>query len=261
MKYLEFFYEKTTYYEVIQFRLRFLQVDQNSPEFIKHPVMLTPQRFNYFNKMGDDHLINILMKRDVRLQSQTIIKQILLEVKDLSVRVSEESVHMIFGLRAEVIKIMDPKKEFFKVERKANEWRKTLVPQSNHKVYIEHIAISPLIIKLTASTSFGTSSDKSVNRQQELMGRFFTAFGVAFANIEDALVIFKGINLENIFDTPSGIQDKLIIHYKSTAFNEVYKVFGSLTVLGDPRGLFLNITTGLKDMVSKPAEGLVRGPL
>lgn len=38
-------------------------------------------------------------------------------------------------------------------------------------------------------------------------------------------------------------------------------MFGSLTVLGDPRGLFLNISTGLKDMVSKPVEGLVRGPL
>lgn len=48
------------------------------------------------------------------------------------------------------------------------------------------------------------------------MGRFFTAFGVAFANIEEALLSFKGINLDNIFDTPSGIQDKLIIHYKAT---------------------------------------------
>lgn len=32
-------------------------------------------------------------------------------------------------------------------------------------------------------------------------------------------------------------------------------------MLGDPRGLFLNISTGLKDMVSKPVEGLVKGPL
>lgn len=38
-------------------------------------------------------------------------------------------------------------------------------------------------------------------------------------------------------------------------------MFGSLTVLGDPRGLFLNISTGLRDMVSKPVQGLVRGPL
>ena len=38
-------------------------------------------------------------------------------------------------------------------------------------------------------------------------------------------------------------------------------MFGSLTVLGDPRGLFLNISTGLTDMVRKPVQGLVRGPL
>lgn len=58
----------------MQFRLRFLQIDQNHPEFILYPVMLTPQRFNYFSKAGNDHLINVLVKRDVRLQKETIIK-------------------------------------------------------------------------------------------------------------------------------------------------------------------------------------------
>jgi hypothetical protein len=53
----------------MQFRLGFLQIDQNSPEFIKYPVMLTPQRFNYFSKAGgNDNLINILVKRDIRHQ-------------------------------------------------------------------------------------------------------------------------------------------------------------------------------------------------
>ena len=89
MKYLEVFYEKTNYHDIMQFRLRFLQIDQNSPEFIKHPVMLTPQRFNYFSQAGNDHLINILMKRDIRLQRQTVIKEILLDIKDLAVRISE----------------------------------------------------------------------------------------------------------------------------------------------------------------------------
>lgn len=89
---------------------------------------------------------------------------------------------MILSLRSEVVKIMDPKKEEFKFERKRDEWKSNIEAKRTHKVFVEHIAVSPLIVKLTASTSFGTGSEK-VNKQQELMGRFFTAFGVAFANI------------------------------------------------------------------------------
>lgn len=47
----------------------------------------------------------------------------MVDVKDLAVRISEESIQMILSLRAEGVKIMDPKKDSFKIERKKDEWR------------------------------------------------------------------------------------------------------------------------------------------
>jgi len=40
----------------------------------------------------------------------------------------------------------------------------------------------------------------------------------------------------------------------------LYKVFGSLNIIGNPMGLFKNISTGFKDLKDKPAQGFVNGP-
>ena len=42
---------------------------------------------------------------------------------------------------------------------------------------------------------------------------------------------------------------------------QLYKIFGSLNILGNPVGLFKNISTGFKDFKDKPSEGFVQGPL
>lgn len=42
---------------------------------------------------------------------------------------------------------------------------------------------------------------------------------------------------------------------------QVYKVLGSLSVLGDPVGLVSNIGTGVKHLVYDPAQGIVSSPL
>jgi vacuolar protein sorting-associated protein 13A/C len=55
--------------------------------------------------------------------------------------------------------------------------------------------------------------------------------------------------------------NKLIAHYKKNMIMEVYKLVGSFNVIGNPLSLFSNIATGLQDLVEKPAEGFVKGPL
>lgn len=59
----------------------------------------------------------------------------------------------------------------------------------------------------------------------------------------------------------SGINQKLINHYKNTVIKQFYKIFGSLNIIGNPIGLFRNISTGIKDLKDKPSEGFVQGPL
>jgi len=55
----------------------------------------------------------------------------------------------------------------------------------------------------------------------------------------------------------NGIVGKLVSHYKSQAITEGLKVLGSLNIIGNPVGLFSNISSGVEDLINKPMEGLV----
>ena len=85
--------------------------------------------------------------------------------------------------------------------------------------------------------------------------------GVAFTNIEEAHITLKGITLSNSYETVEGVVGKLVVHYKRNFFNEVYKIFGSLNIIGNPMGLLNNITTGLNDLIAKPVEEAVQVPI
>lgn len=86
-----------------------------------------------------------------------------------------------------------------------------------------------------------------------VFGTFLNALGVVITNIEDAPIVLYGIELNDCTDTMQGIQNKLISHYKGSVLGQLYKVFGSLNIIGNPVSLFRNISTGIKDMKEKPS--------
>lgn len=77
-------------------------------------------------------------------------------------------------------------------------------------------------------------------------GTIINALGVVITNIEGAPITLEGISLSNCIDTLQGIQQKLMEHYKSTVLKQLYKIFGSLNIIGNPVSLFKNISTGFK---------------
>lgn len=88
-----------------------------------------------------------------------------------------------------------------------------------------------------------------------------SAFGINFIDIDEAPIFLNGIVIKNCFDSVDGIKSKIIQNYKWAVLRQFYKLIGSIAILGNPIGLFKNISTGLSDMVEKPASGLVKGPL
>ncbi len=80
------------------------------------------------------------------------------------------------------------------------------------------------------------------------------------SNIEDAPIRLSGMKITNCIDTSEGITNKIISRYKGDVVNQLYKIFGSLNIIGNPMGLLRNISTGFQDFSKKPAQGFVKGP-
>ncbi|KAL0486394.1 VP13 [Acrasis kona] len=54
--------------------------------------------------------------------------------------------------------------------------------------------------------------------------------------------------------------DRIQKHYIRSSTSEMYKIFGSLELIGNPVGLFNDLSTGVADLFYEPAKAILKGP-
>jgi len=86
-----------------------------------------------------------------------------------------------------------------------------------------------------------------------------TVLGTA-ANMDEAVLCFNALYMENPFVPMSELQSRIVQHYIRQGFQAVFKLLGCTEVLGNPVGLFSNISTGVMDFFYEPAKGMVESP-
>ena len=82
---------------------------------------------------------------------------------------------------------------------------------------------------------------------------------MAGLNINDAPIQFNAIVLEDLHTSPEGLLNQLISKYRGEALRQVHKVVGSADFIGNPVGLFNNITADVQDVFYEPYQGIVVG--
>lgn len=137
--------------------------------------------------------------------------------------------------------------------KKTNTWNAIEPPKEGNKTFVKAIKIAPFTVDISAEIKLDELDADSVM----FFGTILNALGVVITKIEGAPIYLEGIIIENCVDTLQGLNTKLIEHYKNTVLKQLFKVFGSLNILGNPVGLFRNISTGFKDLKDKPSEGFV----
>jgi len=86
------------------------------------------------------------------------------------------------------------------------------------------------------------------------------AVGGAFANISNASLNFKEIFVVNSFQTQQNFAMILIKNYVRQGVVQIYKIFGSIDILGNPLSLIDTLGTGVYEFMTEPAKGLLGGP-
>lgn len=78
--------------------------------------------------------------------------------------------------------------------------------------------------------------------------------------LDHSPLVFSAFERKNINTQMMRLGYSLGMHYLSGAIFGAGWVVGSLEILGSPSGLARSVSTGLRDFVSLPVEGLFRGP-
>ena len=86
---------------------------------------------------------------------------------------------------------------------------------------------------------------------------FLNALTMALGNVNDAPIKLNMLYMENVRSSWPVLIERINLHYSQDFMGQLYRVLGSADFLGNPIGLFQNVSSGVADLFYAPYEGLV----
>ncbi|XP_057249486.1 uncharacterized protein LOC104905906 isoform X4 [Beta vulgaris subsp. vulgaris] len=134
-------------------------------------------------------------------------------------------------------------------------WQKIyLLARRQDKIYVEAFSLAPVKMTLSFSSNpwmlkmAGLSSGESI----------FHRGIMALADVEGAQICLRELTITHHMASWASIQEILLKHYSKQFLHEMYKVFGSAGVIGNPMGFARRVGLGVKDFLSVPAKGVLQ---
>lgn len=136
-------------------------------------------------------------------------------------------------------------------------WQKIyLLARKQKKIYVELLEVAPITLTLSFSSSPWMLRNGILTSGEFLIHRGL----MALADVEGARIHLRRLTISHQLASLESIREILIIHYTRQLLHEMYKVFGSAGVIGNPMGFARSVGLGIKDFLSVPARSFMQSP-
>ena len=128
--------------------------------------------------------------------------------------------------------------------------------EKNYLFFIKNIALGSLVIILT------TRIDLNSIRVIPLIVSGVSSFiGNIFTHITDYNLYLPSLYYTDVFTDVKSLINQLKTAYLSQLKRRIFKIIGSLDILGNPTGYASSISKGFLEIFEAPRKGLIQGPL
>lgn len=128
--------------------------------------------------------------------------------------------------------------------------------QQGQDIYFELLNIQPMQLDLSFVRTERVNAEDKTSSRNPLMF-FLNILTMAIGNINDAPVRLNALMLENARVSSTVLTQNISNHYSQEALYQVHKILGSADFLGNPVGLFNNLSSGVADIFYEPYQGLI----
>ncbi|QPG98509.1 hypothetical protein C2857_007681 [Epichloe festucae Fl1] len=128
--------------------------------------------------------------------------------------------------------------------------------QGGQDMYFEVLNIQPMQIDLSFMRTERVNAEDKTSSRNPIMF-FLNVMTMAIGNVNDAPIRFNALMLDNVRVSIPVLIQNMTNHYSQEVMFQIHKILGSADFLGNPVGLFNNISSGVTDIFYEPYQGLI----
>lgn len=129
--------------------------------------------------------------------------------------------------------------------------------QSGQDIYFELLHLQPMQFDLSfVRTERINAEDTSSSSTNPFMFAV-NVLTMSIGNVNDAPIRYNALMLENARLSVGALISNIRSHYVQESLRQIHVVLGSADFLGNPVGLFNNLSSGVADIFYEPYQGLV----
>lgn len=123
-------------------------------------------------------------------------------------------------------------------------------------LYFEVLELQPIKISISFMRTERISSEEKLSLRNPL-AVVINAITMAVGNINDAPLEMNALAIKDMRLTTPELQSRILYHYKQDVLRQLYRILGSADFIGNPVGLFTNVSSGVADIFYEPFNGVV----
>ncbi|KAG6842210.1 hypothetical protein C0991_000180 [Blastosporella zonata] len=124
------------------------------------------------------------------------------------------------------------------------------------ELYFEILELQPIKLSLSFMRTERVSSEEKLSIRNPL-AVVVNALTMAVGNINDAPLELNALGIKDMRLTMPELQTRITYHYRQDILRQLYRILGSADFIGNPVGLFTNVSSGVADIFYEPFHGVV----
>jgi vacuolar protein sorting-associated protein 13A/C len=129
--------------------------------------------------------------------------------------------------------------------------------QSGQDIYFELLHLQPMQFDLSFVRTERINAEDTGSSSNNPFMFAVNVLTMSIGNVNDAPIRYNALLLENARVSVTALMSNIQSHYVQESLRQVHIVIGSADFLGNPVGLFNNISSGVADIFYEPYQGLV----
>ncbi|KAI0321342.1 hypothetical protein OF83DRAFT_1274656 [Amylostereum chailletii] len=130
------------------------------------------------------------------------------------------------------------------------------VTNTGQVLYFEVLELQPIRLALSFMRMERVSAEEKLSIRNPL-AIIVNALTMTIGNINDAPLEMNALAIKDMRLTLPDLQTRITYHYRQEVLRQLYRILGSADFIGNPVGLFTNVSSGVSDIFYEPFNGAV----